>query len=123
MATMNTIRRSRAHAVILRLLEEDLDQELAGKSRFPDRVSFLSIELADPARIRESHARGFTVIVVDEHGNEEWLPAAPADLDDEAVAAWEQSFQGFGPYSEHETRRCNLPRDRGQSRDRAGAGG
>lgn len=74
METMRSLSRTRAHAVITRLLEEDLEQELAGGSRFPDRTAFLSIELATAERIREKHGRGFTVIVVDEHGNEQWLP-------------------------------------------------
>lgn len=74
METMRPPTRTRAHAAITRLMEEDLEQELAGGSRFPDRTAFLSIELATAERIREKHGRGFTVIVVDEHGNERWLP-------------------------------------------------
>lgn len=76
MGSVRTKPRTRAQRAIERIMEEDLERVLAGDtSHYPDGTGFVPIHLATPDAIAGLHAEGRTVVVVDEHGNERFLPA------------------------------------------------
>jgi hypothetical protein len=59
-----------------RVMMADIDATVAGgESRFPDGITFVASDVVTDAMIRDHHAEGCAVVVVDEQGNERFLPA------------------------------------------------
>jgi hypothetical protein len=55
----------------------DIDTVVAGgRSRFPDGTTFVASDVVTDTMIRERHAEGHAVVIVDERGNERFLPAS-----------------------------------------------
>lgn len=64
-----------------RVLMADIDRVVAGgESRFPNGSLFVASDLVTDKKIREAHAVGQTVVVVDEHEHVTVLPAPDPSL-------------------------------------------
>ena len=75
MATVGTTKRSAAALAAARVMDIEIDVHIAGgESRFPDETTFIGADIATDAMVRECHAEGSAVVIVDEHGNERFLP-------------------------------------------------
>lgn len=75
MATTSTSKRSAAGIAASRVMDAEIDVILAGgESRFPDKMAFIGADIVTDERIREHHAEGAAVLIVDEHGDERFLP-------------------------------------------------
>lgn len=75
MATVGTSTRSAAALAASRVMDAEIEAVIAGgESRFPDRTTFIGSDLVTDHRIRECHAEGSAVVIVDEHGNERFVP-------------------------------------------------
>ena len=76
MATVRASRRSLAQMAASRVMDADIDRILAGdKGRFPSFSVFVGSDLVTDKLIREGHAEGKAVVIVDEHENVRVLPA------------------------------------------------
>lgn len=76
MATMRKTTRSPAAEAASRAMDAELDRELAGgEPRYPNGTVFVGADIATPALIRGDQAEGKPIVIVDEHGNERFLPA------------------------------------------------
>lgn len=75
MATTSASKRSAAGIAASRVMDAEIDVILAGgESRFPDKMAFVGADIVTDAMIQEHHAEGAAVLIVDEHGNERFLP-------------------------------------------------
>jgi hypothetical protein len=75
MATTGTSKRSAAGLAASHVMDREIDAIVAGgESRFPDETTFVGADIVTDEMIRECHAEGSAVVVVDEHGNERFLP-------------------------------------------------
>ena len=75
MATIGRSTRSKAQLAASRLLDAEIDATVEGREpRFPNWTAFVPSDLATPESIRRHHAEGHPVVIVDEHGNERFLP-------------------------------------------------
>jgi hypothetical protein len=75
MATVGTTRRSAAAIAASRVMDAEIERHIAGgESRFPDETTFVGADIASDEMVRECHAEGSAVVIVDEHGNERFLP-------------------------------------------------
>ncbi len=75
MAATGTSKRSAAAIAASRVMDREIDVIIAGgESRYPDFTTFVGADLATDELIRERHAEGRAVVIVDEHGNERFLP-------------------------------------------------
>ena len=58
-----------------RVMDAEIDVHIAGGgSRFPYGTTFVGADIATDELVRERHAEGRAVVIVDEHGNERFLP-------------------------------------------------
>jgi hypothetical protein len=74
MASVKPIRSAAALATS-RALDAEFEATRAGREpRYPNRTAFVASDLVTDAMIRDMHADGRPVVVVDEHGNERFLP-------------------------------------------------
>jgi hypothetical protein len=56
-------------------MDAEIDVHVAGgEPRFPDGTTFVGADIATDELIRRNHAEGSAVVIVDEHGNERFLP-------------------------------------------------
>ena len=75
MAAVGSTTRSAASLATSRVVDAEIDAVCAGgESRFPYMTAFIPSDLVTDKRIREHHAEGSAVVIVDEHGNERFLP-------------------------------------------------
>jgi hypothetical protein len=75
MASIGTSKRSAAAIAASRVMDAEIDAIVAGgESRFPDETMFVGADIVTDEMIRECHAEGSAVVIVDEHGNERFLP-------------------------------------------------
>jgi hypothetical protein len=76
MATVKRRGRSAASIATERVMDDDFERAAAGgESRFPNFTTFVGADVVTDEKIRESHARGYAVVIVDEHGEARVLPA------------------------------------------------
>lgn len=81
MAPMRAPKRSAAYLATDRVTDAFLKASLAGEELpFPDGSSVFASDVVTDERIRESHAHGRTVVIVDEHENVTVLPAPDPSL-------------------------------------------
>ena len=75
MATVGTAKRSAAAIAASRVMDAEIDVHIAGgESRFPYGTTFVGADIATDDLVRERHAEGRAVVIVDEHGSERFLP-------------------------------------------------
>jgi hypothetical protein len=76
MATLRADTRSAAARAASRALDAEIDATIAGhEPRYPNGTTFVGSDLVTDEMLREHHGEGLAVVVVDEHGNERFLPA------------------------------------------------
>ena len=69
MATVGSAKRSAAALAASRVMDIEIDVHVAGgESRFPDGTTFVGADIATDEMVRECHAEGSAVVIVDEHG-------------------------------------------------------
>lgn len=75
MAAVGSTTRSPAALAASRVMDTEIDVVIAGgESRFPDGTAFVASDLVTDEMIGRHHAEGSAVVIVDEHGNERFLP-------------------------------------------------
>ena len=75
MAAIGSSTRSAASLATSRVVDAEIDAVCAGgEARFPYMTTFIPADLVADWRINEAHAEGSAVVIVDEHGNERFLP-------------------------------------------------
>ncbi len=94
MATMRAPRRSSARLATDRVTRAFVEAANAGRELpFPNGAHVIPSDLVTDERIRESHARGDTVAIVDEHENVTVLPAPDPSLGERE---WERFWRELG---------------------------
>lgn len=90
MATTRLTTSTPAREATHRVMMEDIARINSGaESRFSDYCSFIPSDLVTDAGIREAHARGHTVVIVDEHEHVTVLPAPdPSIAERESERFW-----------------------------------
>jgi hypothetical protein len=90
MATARASRMTPAREAAFRVMKADIDRVTAGgESRFPNYSSFIASDLVTDEKIREAHARGGAVVIVDEHEHVTVLPAPdPSIAERESDRFW-----------------------------------
>jgi hypothetical protein len=81
-----------AREAAFRVMKAEIDKVAAGgESRFPDFCSFISTDLVTDEKIRDAHADGNAVVIVDEHENVTVLPAPdPSIAERESDRFWDE---------------------------------
>ena len=75
MASVGRSTRTPAQLATSRVMDAEFEATVEGREpRFPNWTAFVASDLATPQCIRRHHAEGHPVVVVDEHGNERFLP-------------------------------------------------
>ncbi len=92
MATVRASRRTPAREATSRVMMTEIDKVVAGgESRFPDYCSFIASDLVTDEDIREAHALGRAVVIVDEHEHVTVLPAPdPSIAERESDRLWNE---------------------------------
>jgi hypothetical protein len=76
MATVKSRAQSAAGRATSAAMMADIDHVVAGgESRFPYGTVFVASDVLTPRTIERAHSDGKALLVVDEHGNERFLPA------------------------------------------------
>lgn len=75
MASVRRTPRSAASLAIAAAAEADLERVLAGgNSRYPNGVLFIPSDIATSEQVARGRDEHPLVVIVDEEGNEQWLP-------------------------------------------------
>jgi hypothetical protein len=92
MATVRTSSMTAAREAAFRVMKAEIDKVVAGgESRFPDFCSFIATDLVTDEKIRDAHAYGNAVVIVDEHENVTVLPAPdPSIAERESDRFWDE---------------------------------
>lgn len=92
MATVRASSMTPACEAAFRVMQNELDKVVAGgESRFPDFCSFVASDRVTDERIRDAHAHGKAVVIVDEHENVTVLPAPdPSIAERESDRFWDE---------------------------------
>jgi hypothetical protein len=92
MAAMRASRRSAASLAADRVCDAFVKASIAGEELpFPDGSSVFSSDVVTDERIREAHAHGRTVVIVDEQENVTVLPAPDPSLGERE---WDRFWSG-----------------------------
>jgi hypothetical protein len=76
METVKRSTRSAAAQAASRALDAEIDATLEGREpRYPNGTVFVGADIATPELIRRDQSEGKPMVIVDEHGNEQFLPA------------------------------------------------
>jgi hypothetical protein len=77
MASVRHTPLSGAAAAILAAHDAELERMLAGEEpRYPNGAHFIPADIATQDGVADARSRSVTVIIIDEHGNEQWLPGS-----------------------------------------------
>jgi hypothetical protein len=99
MATMRASRRSAASLAASRVCKAFIDADLAGEELpFPNGSSVFSSDLVTDEKIREAHAHGRSVVIVDEHENVTVLPSPDPELGERE---WDRFWRGILTHWDH----------------------
>lgn len=90
MATTRLTTSTPAREATHRVMDEDMVRiNAGGDSRFPDYCSFIPSDLVTEEMVREAHARGHAVVIVDERERVTVLPAPdPSIAERESDKFW-----------------------------------
>lgn len=79
MAMVRPTQRSAAQLATSRVIDADMERIIAGaEPRFPSPTAFVPSDLVTSEGIREDHAHGYTVVIVDADENVRVLPVPAA---------------------------------------------
>lgn len=94
MATMRASRRSAAQLATDRVINAFIDASLAEEDDlpFPDGSCVIPSDLVTEEDIREAHAHGRSVVIVDEHENVTVLPSPDPELGERE---WDRFWDGI----------------------------
>jgi hypothetical protein len=93
MATMRAPKRSASSLAADRVCDAFVKASLAGDELpFPDGSSVVPSDLVTEERIREAHAQGRSVVIVDEHENVTVLPSPDPALGERE---WDRFWRGI----------------------------
>jgi len=67
--------RSAAAQAASRAFDAEFEATLTGSERYPNGTVFTGADIATPEVIQRNQAEGKPMVIVDEHGNERFLPA------------------------------------------------
>ena len=92
MASLSTQRRSAACLAKSRVFDAEIGRVTAGhEPRFPNYSSFIASDLVTDEKIRDAHAHGQAVVIVDEHERVTVLPAPdPSIAERESDRFWSE---------------------------------
>jgi hypothetical protein len=92
MATLRASKHAAAREAAFSVMRADIDRVIdGGESRFPSHSSFIASDLVTDAKIRDAHAHGNAVVIVDEHENVTVLPAPdPSVGERESERFWDE---------------------------------
>src|SRR5512142_3558417 len=92
MATLRASKPTAAREAAFRVMCADIDRVIdGGEARFPSHSSFLASDLVTDEKIREAHAHGSAVVIVDEHERVTVVPAPDPSIGErESERFWDE---------------------------------